>query len=96
MRKANNKYMKDYNNQKEESYFIYMDVNNLYGYAMMHSLPIGIFQRGEDIESHPFFSNVEEDRSIRYFLEVDLEYTRELLKEQKDLPFCPEYETPPG
>ena len=46
--------MKDYNNQKEESYLIYMDVYNLYSYAMMQNLPVSGFQWEEDIESQPF------------------------------------------
>ena len=32
--KANNKYMKDYNKDEEESFLQYNDANNLYGFAM--------------------------------------------------------------
>ena len=32
--KANNKYMKDYDNTKETIYIMYFDANNLYGWAM--------------------------------------------------------------
>ena len=36
--KANNKYMKSYNNNEESSYIQYLDANNLYGWAMPKKL----------------------------------------------------------
>ena len=36
--KANNKYMKDYDKDKESSYFLYWNVNSLYVWAMSQRL----------------------------------------------------------
>ena len=40
--KANNKYMKTYENQ-ESFYNQYLDANNLYGWAMSKKLPVNEF-----------------------------------------------------
>ena len=42
--KVNNKYMKDYDKNKELSYFQYWDVNNLYGSVMLQNLPVNNFE----------------------------------------------------
>ena len=41
--KANNKYMKDYDENKESSYIQYWDVNNFFGWAMSQKLPANNF-----------------------------------------------------
>ena len=40
--KANNKYMKDYDKNKEPLYLKYWGVNNLYGWAMLQELPVNL------------------------------------------------------
>ena len=46
---ANNKYMKDYDKNKESSYLKYWNVNNLYGWAKSQKLPVNDFKWVEDI-----------------------------------------------
>ena len=47
--KPNNKYVKDYDENKESSYLQYLDVNNLYGWAMSQNVPVNNFRWVEDI-----------------------------------------------
>ena len=44
---ANNQYMKNYNPKIESSYIMYLDANNLYGWAMSQPLPYGGFKWGD-------------------------------------------------
>ena len=45
---ANNKYMKNYDKNKESPYLKYWDVNNLYGWVMSQKLPVNNFEGIED------------------------------------------------
>ena len=46
---ANDKYMKDYDKNKESSFLIYVDANNLYGWAMSKKLPVDGFKWVDDL-----------------------------------------------
>ena len=45
---ANNKYMKDYDKNRESWYLKYWDVNHLYGWEMSQVLPVNKFEWIED------------------------------------------------
>ena len=94
--KANNKYMKDYDGSKcnsiEESvYIIYLDANNLYGWAMAQYLPYGEFKWLSKKQIDEFDLNlVKENSSMGYILKVDLEYLSECHDLHNDYPLTPE------
>ena len=89
--KANNKYMKNYNNNEESSYIQYLDTNNLYGWAMSKKLPVNGFKwTDNDKINEEFIKNYNEDNNKCYILEVDVKYQRRLHKLHSDLPFLPE------
>ena len=90
--KANNKYMRNYNKNIESSYLMYLDANNLYGWAMSQKLPVNGFKWENDLSrfNERFIKNYNENSDIGYFLEVDVEYPKKLFGSHKDLPFLPE------
>ena len=90
--KANNKYMKNYDKSTESSYLMYLDANNLYGWAMSKKLPVNGFKWENDLSrfNENFIKNYNENSDVGYFLEVDIEYPKQLWSYHKDLPFLPE------
>ena len=81
---ANNKYMGEkFDETKPSKYIIYLDANNLYGYAMSKKLPTGGFKWMTEEE-------LQEWRSYGCILEVDLEYPKELHASHNDYPLAPE------
>ena len=92
--KANNKYMMDYDKNKESSFLIYDDANNLYGWSVFKKLPVSDFEwiEKDDISEldDDFMKSYDEDDDIGYYFEVDVEYPRNLHKLHSDLPFLTE------
>ena len=73
---ANNKYMNNYDKNKESSYLMYLDTNNLYGWAMSQKLSVDGFKWKPNLSltDKKFIKNYDENSSIRYMLEVDVKY----------------------
>ena len=65
--KANNKYMKNYNNNEESSYIQYLDANNLFGWAMSKKLPVNGFKwTDNDKINEEFIKNYNENDKKGY------------------------------
>ena len=90
--KANNKYMKNYNSTKQSTYLMYVDANNLYGYAMSKKLPVGNFKLESNLSifTEDFVKDYDEESDTGYLLFVDAIYPKNLHKKHKYLPFLPE------
>ena len=88
---ANNKYMKNYDNNKPSTYLIYVDANNLYGYALCKKLLYGNFKWVEDLSifTEDFIKNYDEESNTGYLFVVDVIYPENLFQERKYLAFLP-------
>ena len=81
---ANNQYMENYDPNRESIYIMYLDANNLFGWAMSKPLPYGNFKWVE-----PKYINNKE-KGVGYIYEVDLEYPDELHHLHNDYPWAAE------
>jgi hypothetical protein len=86
---ANNKYMETYNEDDESKYLIYLDANNLYGWAMSQPLPNGEFKWVDDLDSIVIDDYIG-DKGRGMVLEVDMEYPEELHDLHNGYPLAPE------
>ena len=82
--KANNKFIKNYDPDKQSSYIMYLDANNLYGWAMSKPLPYRNF-RWVNADSV-----ISKKKGVCHIYEVDLEYPEELHDLHNDYPCAPE------
>ena len=73
-KKANNKYMKDCEKNKESSYLKYWNVNNLYGWSISQNLSVNGFEWVDETSqfNESFIKSYNEESEERYFLEVDV------------------------
>ena len=83
---ANNKYMGDkFHPNEDTTYLQYLDVNNLYGWAMSQPLPTGGF-KWVDVNPNEI-SELATRTDKGYILKVDVSYSPELHNLHNDLPF---------
>ena len=89
---ANNKYMKNYDKNKKSSFLMYVDVNNLYGWAMSKKLPVCRFKWVDDLSmfTEDFIKSYDEEDDVGYSFVVDIKYPKTLRMLHSDLPFLPD------
>lgn len=90
--KANHKYLDDFDETQEQKHIMYLDANNLYGWAMAEPLPIGFLHFLSDEEVEKFdFQKITHDSKEGYILEVDLEYPENIHDQHNCYPLAPEH-----
>ena len=89
--KANNKYMKDYNPKDPSSYIMYLDANNLSGWAMSQPLPVGNYEweKAEDF-NEDCIRNLKHDVNKGFIFDCDLDVPEELHDYFNEYPLAPE------
>ena len=89
--KANNKYMKEYDEKVPSKYIMYLDANNLYGWAMSQYLPTDGFRWMTEKQINNIdLAKYNENSEKGLILEVDLEYPKELHDLHNDYPLAAE------
>ena len=84
--------MKNYDKNIESSYLMYLDVNNLYGWAMSQKVPVNGFEWVEELSEFDkrFIKNYDENSDKGYIFEVNVEYLKNLFNLHKDFSFLAE------
>ena len=98
---ANNKYMSNYDNTKLDEYILYLDANNLYGYAMSQYLPLKNFKWNNENDWVSDFNkeknyyenvdkilNIADNAKIGYTFSVDLHYPESLHNYHNNYPLA--------
>ena len=85
--------MKNDDSRKLSSFLMYLDANNIYGWAMCRKLPLNNFEwidnPNEIFTTKTILDYDEKTNDKGYLLEVDIEYPKHLHNDHRDLPFCP-------
>ena len=89
--KANNPYLPYYDSEKDKSYVLQVDCNNLYGWSMCQNLPVDTIGWVENFD-RGIIDTYQSTDNTGYVLEVDLEYPDEIHDAHNDYPLAPEHQ----
>ena len=88
--KANNPQVPGYDPSKPNKHIMYLDANNLYGWAMSKPLPTKDFKWKRVVPTEEEILKKKENAKNGWILEVDLEYPAELHEQHNSYPLAPE------
>jgi hypothetical protein len=87
--KANNQHIMGYDPNTKSTYLLYLDANNLYGWAMVQALPYKDIKFANNTKLETIL-NTADDAETGYMVEVDLSFPKSIHKRLKQMPPCPE------
>ena len=85
---ANNKYLKEFDSRKPSEIISYLNMNNLYGWAVNGYLPHIGFKWLKNVDNFDI-NSISEKSPIVYILEFDLEYPHQLHVLHNNYPLAP-------
>jgi hypothetical protein len=83
-------------NDSEHDSLLYIDINNLYGWALSQPLPMSDFEWVEDVEEFDLTKLPADDAESGFVFELDLFIPPHLHDKLSDLPPAPRMAKPPG
>src|SRR6266516_3078894 len=92
--KANHPSLPEYDENSPNKFIMYLDMNNLYGRAMIDPLPVSDFRFLKRHKINNLYKTIRtwpDDDEIGYALEVDLKYPHHLHDKHNDYPLAPEH-----
>ena len=86
--KDKERYLKSFNRKQESKYFIYLDLNNLYGYTMSKVSPTSGLKwiNPKEFDLNKYTSNC----SKGCVLQFDLKYSKKICELHNDYPLAPD------
>ncbi len=90
---AHNKHIAGYDPKSKSSYLLYLDANNLYGWAMVQALPYKDIKFSNDTTLETIL-NTDDNAETGYMVELDISFDSSIHEKLKEMPPCPESMAP--
>lgn len=91
---ANNPYLEDYDFTQPNSYLLYIDFNNLYGFCLKQKIPVSDFKYENPDQVNWMNQPIDADKG--YILEVDVSFPENTHDQLQDVCPLPDHKVPPG